>query len=65
MVMMILIWHESQRVPASRYGDAHAGEGGFTIAVCQDQETMNAARSANPDAIVYHFTGSSSGGGRQ
>lgn len=59
----LLVWHESQRVPATVYGKAHAGDGNFTIKVCPTREAIDAARAASPSAIVYHFNANLNGGG--
>jgi hypothetical protein len=59
--LRLLVWHETQRVPATVYGNAHR-PGNFTIDVCPTQEMMDAARRHWPDAIVYHFTDSGGGG---
>ena len=61
--MTLLVWHELQKIPATVYGKAHFGEGNFTIKVCKNPN-REFAQLGPEKAIIYHFCGSSSGGGR-
>jgi len=60
--MILLIWHEVQRIPATCYGDAHYGQGGYEIRVSEDAANER-DRLGKEKALVYHFSGSPSGSG--
>lgn len=51
---ILLVWHNSQRVPATVYGKAHYGLGHFNIEVCADpNERLKELGGSR--ATIYHF----------
>lgn len=60
--LILLIWNEFQRLPATVYGEARA-KGNFDVIVSQDPPGDRDHINANGgNAIVYNFAGSCGGG---
>ncbi len=64
-VTHIVVWNELQRTPATLYGNANCGKGNYTIEVRPDDAAtfVDKLKAQGEKALVYHFTGNSSGGG--
>ena len=59
--VIILVWHDNQILPAEQYRKAHYSGKVADIAVCEDPNVQKEQIGEN--AIIYHFSGDSSGGG--
>ncbi len=53
---IILVWHESQRVPATAYGEANLSKQGYSIEVCKDPN-VRLRELGEERAFIYHFSG--------
>lgn len=59
---VMLVWHETQILPAEQYRKAHYSDESTDIAICDDPNVY--LPMIGRRGLIYHFTGSGSGGGR-
>jgi hypothetical protein len=59
--IVMLVWHDTQIVPAECYRKAQFPKKKVDIAICENPNTQK--EHLGDRGLIYHFSGNSSGGG--